>query len=156
MADRREDPVPATSDRPQRWARPFVASLLVIFATCGLLGVEAWPLSGFRLFSAPRADRSVSWRLVAVTEDGEQIPVNVSRLGAAYRGFGFVARTFEELDPADRTALCAVWARAARTIAIDATAFEIVRVEQPLVPRDGDGPREEPRVGAVAGCEVAL
>lgn len=155
MADRPEDPGPATRDRPQRWARPFVATLLAIFAVCGLLGIEAWPLSGFRLFSAPRSDRSVSWRLVAVTEDAEQIQVNVSRLGAAYRGFGFVARTFVELGPGDRAELCAVWARAARTIGVDATGFLIVRIEQRLLPRAGDGPRDGPHAEAIADCEVA-
>jgi hypothetical protein len=155
MADRPEEMGPETLDRPPRWARPFVASLLVVFATCGLLGIEAWPLSGFRLFSAPRDERSVAWRLVAVTEDGEQVPVNVSRLGSAYRGFGFVARTFEELSPAEHVELCTVWDRAVRATGIDAAAFQIVRVEQRLLPRDGDGPRDGPRAHAVATCEVA-
>jgi uncharacterized protein YqfA (UPF0365 family) len=155
MADRPEEMGPETLDRPQRWARPFVTSLLVVFASCGLLGIEAWPLSGFRLFSAPRDERSVAWRLVAVTGDGEQVPVNVSKLGSAYRGFGFVARTFDELSSAERAQLCVVWARAARANGIDVAGFHIVRIEQRLLPRDGDGPREGPRAHAVAACEVA-
>ena len=43
-------------ERVQPWARPFVTTLLGAFVLCGLFGIEAWPLSGFRLFSAPRSD----------------------------------------------------------------------------------------------------
>jgi hypothetical protein len=73
------------TERPQPWARPFVAVLLAAFVTCGVLGIEAWPLSGFRLFSAPRGAVTTGWRLIAVTADGERVRINVSRLGAAYR-----------------------------------------------------------------------
>jgi hypothetical protein len=142
------------TDRPQPWARPFVVMLLAAFVTCGLLGIEAWPLSGFRLFSAPRSSLSTGWRLVAVTTDGEHVPVNVSRLGAAYRGFGFVARSFEDLTPPERAAVCGVWLRAAASIGIDAARLMLVKVEQLLEPRDGNGPLTEPHRTTEATCSA--
>jgi hypothetical protein len=142
------------SDRPQRWARPFVTLLLATFLICGVFGIEAWPLSGFRLFSAPRGPISSGWRLIAVTEDGTEVPVNVSRLGAAYRGFGFVARTFQELSPAERAAACRAWAGAASSIGIDVATLRLVGFERSLIPRDEDGPLVEPTRSVVATCEV--
>ena len=140
------------SERPQSWARPFVVILLAAFVTCGVLGIEAWPLSGFRLFSAPRSPLAAGWRLVALTVDGEQVPVNVSRFGAAYKGFGFVARSFDDLSSPERAAVCTVWLRAAASIGIDAVGLMLVKVEQWLRPRDRDGPLTEPRQTAQATC----
>jgi len=142
------------TDRPQPWARPFVAMLLAAFVTCGLLGIEAWPLSGFRLFSAPRTSLATGWRLVAITTDGEQVPVNVSRFGAAYRGFGFVARSFDDLTAPERAAVCGVWLRATASIGIDAAGLMLVKVEQRLEPRDRDGPLTEPHRTAEATCSA--
>jgi hypothetical protein len=141
------------SDRPQPWARPFVTLLLTAFLICGVFGVEAWPLSGFRLFSAPRSSISTGWRLVAIRPDGVEEPVNVSRLGAAYRGFGFVARTFTDLPPADRAATCEAWLRGIASIGIDAEALRLLTVDQPLVPRDEHGPLAAPRRTVVATCD---
>jgi hypothetical protein len=140
------------TDRPQPWARPFVAVLLAALVTCGALGIEAWPLSGFRLFSAPRSSVTTGWRMVALTADGEHVPVNVSRFGAAYRGFGFVARSFDELPPPERSAVCRAWLRAAASIGIDAAALQLVRVDQTLLPRDDEGPLAKPRTAIVSTC----
>ncbi|HKZ75754.1 MAG TPA: hypothetical protein VJ259_03740 [Actinomycetota bacterium] len=41
--------------------RAVVAVFLSAFLVCGLAGVEAWPLSGFRLFSHLRTDRPEGW-----------------------------------------------------------------------------------------------
>lgn len=136
----------------QPWARAFVGALLGMLVVCGLAGIEAWPFSGFRLFSGVRGPVTSTWRLVAVTSDGEEVPINVSRLGPAYRGFGHVAREFGTLEPAERAAVCEVWLRAAESIGIDAVALRFVRFDQPLVPRDDDGPLAAPRREVVDGC----
>jgi hypothetical protein len=140
------------TDQPQRWARPFVALLLTAFVICGVLGIEAWPLSGFRLFSAPRSSVTTGWRLVAVTADGEHVPVNVSRFGAAYRGFGFLARSFNDLSPQEQADICGVWLRAAASIGIDAAALQVVRIDLTLLPRDDEGPLADPRHTIVSTC----
>ena len=127
--------------------------LLAASLICGIFGIEAWPLSGFRLFSAPRGSTSTGWRLVAVGTDGVEQPVNVSRLGAGYRGFGFVARTFPDLPPEDQAATCEAWLRATGAIGIDAEMLRIVTVDLPLVQRDERGPLLEPRRTVVATCE---
>jgi hypothetical protein len=142
------------SDRPQPWARPFVTLLLAALLICGIFGIEAWPLSGFRLFSAPRGSVMTTWRLVGIHEDGAVVPVNISRLGAGYRGFGASARAFRELSFGNRSELCGVWAEAAARIGIHAVGFMVVRIDQSLTPRDGDGPREGPRRRVTGTCPV--
>jgi hypothetical protein len=141
-------------DRIQPWARPFVAIVLGAFLVCGIGGIEAWPLSGFRLFSAPRGSVATAWRLVAIAEDGALVPVNISRLGAGYRGFGAFARTFDELSSRDRSELCRVWSEAAARIGIQAVGFMVVRIDQALVPRVGDGPRDGPHRRVTGTCMV--
>lgn len=126
--------------------------LLAAFLICGVFGIEAWPLSGFRLFSAPRGPISTGWRLVAVGPDGVERSVSVWRLGAAYRGFGFVARTFLDLPPEDQAATCEAWLRATASIGIDAEMLRVVTLDLPLVPRDERGPLVEPRRTVVATC----
>lgn len=127
--------------------------ILAAFLICGVFGVEAWPLSGFRLFSAPRGSTSTGWRLVAVGPDGLERSVSVWRLGAAYRGFGFVAQTFGDLSPADQAATCEAWLRATGSLGIDAQMLRIGNIHLPLVPRNERGPLLEPRVTVVATCE---
>jgi hypothetical protein len=140
------------TDRLQPWARPFVTVLLTAFVTCGVFGIEAWPLSGFRLFSAPRSSVTTGWRLVAITADDGQVTVNVSKLGAAYRGFGFVARSLDLLPASERISVCRTWLRAVESIGIDATGLRLMKVEQRLRPRDGDAPLAEPHHTEVATC----
>jgi hypothetical protein len=142
------------TDGPQPWARPFVAMLLAAFVTCGLLGIEAWPLSGFRLFSAPRSSLTTGWRLVAITTTAEQVPLNVSRFGAAYRGFGVVARSFDDLAPPERAAVCGAWLRVAASTGVDAAGLMLIKVEQQLEPRDRNGPLTEPRLTVEATCSA--
>ena len=127
--------------------------LLAAFLICGVFGIEAWPLSGFRLFSASRESTSTVWRLVAVGSDGAEQPVSMSRLGTAYRGFGFVARTFPDLPPDDQASTCEAWLRATAAIGIDAETLQIVALDLPLVPRNERGPLLEPRRTVVATCE---
>ncbi len=77
--------------------------------------------------------------------------MNVSRSGAAYRGFGFVARSFEDLPTPERMAVCAAWLRGAASIGIDAADLMLVKVERRLALGRGPGGAEarRPRVATV-------
>jgi hypothetical protein len=39
---------------PPAWTRRFVAVFLAAFVVCGIFGLEAWPLTGWRLFADAR------------------------------------------------------------------------------------------------------
>ncbi|HEX7277908.1 MAG TPA: hypothetical protein VF244_11080 [Acidimicrobiales bacterium] len=85
--------------------RAFVAVFLTAFVACGLLQVEAWPLSGFQLFSRLRTDQVESWQVTAVTADGAETPIQ-----SAHKGRLHVLKGFGDLAPDGRQAVCRVWA----------------------------------------------
>src|SRR6478735_5308554 len=42
---------PTPSERVPAWVRGFVALFLIAFLLCGVFAIEAWPLTGWKLFS---------------------------------------------------------------------------------------------------------
>ena len=74
-------------DRRQPVAtRVFVYGFLVAFLVTGLAGIEAWPLTGWKLFSQVRTDRQAGWEAVTVDGAGRERPVPFSTLPRGYRG----------------------------------------------------------------------
>jgi hypothetical protein len=49
-----------------RWAAWFVGLFLSAFVICAVGGIEAWPLTGWRLFSHLRYEHQTSWRAAGV------------------------------------------------------------------------------------------
>jgi hypothetical protein len=125
----------AGGDRAQRWARPFVTSFLAAFLACGLAGIEAWPLTGFRLFSTLRTRYVVSWEARAVLAGGEERPIPFGRLPPSHRAFGLLAGSLAELPRESRDAACAVWAADLRALGWRLEAIRVYRVERDLLPR---------------------
>jgi hypothetical protein len=136
----------------QPWARPFVRALLVAFVVCGLFGIEAWPLSGFRLFSSPRGDDWTSWRLIVVGETGDRTRLPVQSLPRHYGGLSFVARRISSMDPVDRERVCRTWIQAAESMNLDVEAIEVERLDHTVMPRDGNRPAVPPRRATVHVC----
>jgi hypothetical protein len=133
--------------------RAFVAAFLAAFAVCGLLGIEAWPLTGWRLFSNLRTDHQVSWRAVAVDADGGETQIRFGDLPRGYRNFPLVMRTFASLPAKEQVAACRAWLAAARRELPEATAVRIYRVDWYLSHRHGsrDGPPPTSRLLLTCG-----
>ena len=66
--------------------RVFVYGFLGVFLITGLAGVEAWPFTGWKLFSQVRTDRQVGWEAVTVDGAGHERAVPFSALPRGYRG----------------------------------------------------------------------
>ncbi len=66
--------------------RVFVYGFLGAVLITGLAGAEAWPLTGWKLFSQVRTDRQVGWEAVTVDAAGRERPVPFSDLPRGYRG----------------------------------------------------------------------
>jgi hypothetical protein len=126
---------------PPRRIRIFVASFLAAFVACGLLDLELWPLTGWRLFSELRTDRQVAWRAAAVGDDGET-QIRFAELPRAFRNFPLVMRTFSELPRSEQSAACRAWLEAVRREEPGTSAVRIYRVDWYLSHRHGprDGP----------------
>jgi hypothetical protein len=126
-----------TDDVP-RWARPFVAAFLAAFLVVGLLGVDAWPLTGWRLFSHLRSSHQTTWDATTVDAAGAEHPVRFARFPQAMRGFSLLAARLPRLSPSRRAAVCAAWAAAVHEGDRTVRLFRVWRVERDLSRRAGE------------------
>jgi hypothetical protein len=135
--------------------RVFVAVFLSAFLLCGLTGVEAWPLSGFRLFSHLRTEDHVGWTATSEDRVGQETPIPFHFLPEAYRGFGFVARELPGMSAVDRLATCRAWAEAVRErFGREVVAIHVYRSDVSLLPREGTRSSGTTERRLVTTCEL--
>ena len=120
---------------------------LTAFVACGLLGVEAFPLTGWRLFSHLRTDHAVSWEAVTVDDVRKERVAAYSRLQGGFRTFVLVARGLDHLKREDQDAVCRTW-----LASLGAGEVRVYRLDQPLIPREGDRPAMPPARIWIASC----
>jgi hypothetical protein len=113
-----------------------VAGFLASFGVAGLLGLEVWPLTGWRLFSELRHEHQVAVRAFVVRSDGTESGLPFWRLPPGYRGSEQVLQSYLELPEPDREAVCATWTSALRALEIEVTAIRVYRVEWDLSRRE--------------------
>jgi hypothetical protein len=141
----RDDTVP----RRVKW---FVRAFLAAFIACGLAGIEAWPLTGFRLFSHLRRERSVSWERTAVDAQGLERAINFAGLPDGYRSFVLVATSFQGKPKDERDAMCRAWIEGLGRLDHGAVAMRIYELDLSLVPRGDGRPASKPQRRLVVTC----
>ena len=67
----------ADDERQRTLARRVTVGTIVALLLVALSGLEAWPLTSFRLFSTVRTGTTTSYQLVAVAPDGTPTPVRL-------------------------------------------------------------------------------
>jgi hypothetical protein len=133
-------PDQAKVDRgPGRGIRLFVAGFLGLFLTTGLIGVEAWPLTGWSLYSRLRHGEQWGWQILAVGPDGAERHVELARLPAAYHGVIYALGGFAARPPEERESACRELGGAAREQYPDTIGVAIDRVRY-RIPTDPDLP----------------
>lgn len=103
---------PPRTDAPPHWVRPFVAVFLAAFFVCGVLGIEAWPLTGWRLFSRLREPRQTVWQVAVVDGAGRETPFPWAELPAGFHAHVHLLKSFSHLPGERRDAVCRAWAGA--------------------------------------------
>jgi hypothetical protein len=140
----RETATPAIEPAP-RWAGWFVRSFLAAFVVCAVVGIEAWPLTGFRLFSHLRYANQTEWQAFAVRPDGSEAWLPLSRVHGGYNGFPLVMKSFASRTPEQRTNMCRAWTVAAAALQETTVAIRIYTIERRLEPRNGRHAAHPPR-----------
>lgn len=118
---------------PSRRTRLFVYGFLALVLGTSVLGVEAWPLTGWRLFSQVRTDTVSGWQVVALGRDGTESDLDLSSLGRGYRGASWRLADFPGMTVREREAVCRAWvdgAAAAREEPLD--GLRIYRTRRPV------------------------
>jgi hypothetical protein len=130
-------PAPQPRRTVPRWARRFVAAYLAAFLVCGLFGLEAWPLTGWRLFADARRAVQPGWQAVTVDRAGRETPIPFRDLPAGYQGHVQVLRGFAELAPDRQAAVCRAWAEAVRARGGEVAAVRLYQTETDVSARVG-------------------
>src|SRR6266508_6847254 len=120
------------------WARRFVWAFLAALVIAGVFGIEAWPLTGWRLFADARTAKQVSWQGVTVDGAGRERPIPWNDLPVRFRGNVQVLEGFQDLEPGQQAAVCAAWADGVRGRGGDVRAVRIYRVKRDVSRRAGD------------------
>jgi hypothetical protein len=128
---------------PGRGVRVFVGAFLGLFLISGLVGVEAWPLTGWKLYSRVRHGEFWGWQVLAVGADGIERSVDLRHLPAAYHGVPYLLNGFSGLPAADREAACSALGVAARAQYPDVAGVAVDHVLG-RIPVDPDGPASPP------------
>jgi hypothetical protein len=125
-------------DEPPRPARILVAVLLVLLLVPGLIGFDAWPLTGWRLFSLSRDAEQTRWVVEAVAEDGDRRVVSLEELPLRYRHAEWPMAELPGASAARRDAVCEALAGAV-VDAVPGTVEVVIARDHARLVEDGDG-----------------
>jgi hypothetical protein len=146
-----EDPGSRDDTVPPR-LKWFVRAFLAAFIVCGLAGIEAWPLTGFRLFSHLRHEQVVGWERTAVDAQGLERAINFGGLPSGYRSFVLVVTSFRSKPEDERDAMCRAWMEGLRRLDHMAVAMRIYELDQSLGPRSDGRPTSAPHRTLLVTC----
>jgi hypothetical protein len=127
-----------TADAVPTRVRRFVAVLLGLLLVAGLVGFEAWPLTGWRLFSLARGPEQVHWEIDAIDADGGSTTVDLDRLPMAYHLAEWPLADLADADEAQRDEVCRALLGGVRDEIPGTVAVAIVRNHQRMVERQGE------------------
>lgn len=127
--------------------RALVVVTIVLLLGAGLQGVEAWPLTAWRLFSLSRDEDQTRWVIDAVAADGTGRTVSLEELPLRYRHAEWPMADLPDASEQRRDEVCEALAAAVVDVEPDMVELRIVRDRQTLV-SDGDDwvVRHEPEV----------
>ena len=94
------------ADEAPRSARVLVAVLFVLLLVPGLVGFDAWPLTGWRLFSLSRDADQTRWVVEAVDAGGDRRIVSLEELPLRYRHAEWPMAELPGASEARRDAVC--------------------------------------------------
>lgn len=126
------------TDTVPRAARWLVGAVLVLLLVPGLIGFEAWPLTGWRLFSLARDDTQTRWVLQAVDEAGSARLVSLEELPLRYRHAEWPMADLPGASPERRQDVCEALLGAVVDVEPGTAELHIARDRARLVERQSE------------------
>ncbi|MCA1842208.1 MAG: hypothetical protein LC792_03275 [Actinobacteria bacterium] len=137
-----------------RGIRLFVGGFLGLFLIAGLVGVEAWPLTGWKLYARLRHSDFWGWQVLAVERDGSVASLDIRNLPAAYHGVNHLLNDFDALSHDERQAACVGLIEAARLQYPDVTGVAIDHIRGHVPVHPADPPRPPSRRIRIHQCRA--
>jgi hypothetical protein len=131
-------PADVDPDVVPRSARWLVGALFVLLLVPGLVGFDAWPLTGWRLFSLARDDTQTLWVLEAVDDDGSSRLVDLEELPLRYRHAEWPLADLPAASTEHRQAVCEALLGAVIDVEPETAELRIARDRARLDERDGE------------------
>lgn len=136
-----DGPPPAgapADDGVPRAARVFVAVLFALLLVPGVIGFDAWPLTGWRLFSVSRDADQTRWVIEATDADRASRVVSLEELPLRYRHAEWPMAELPGASDERRDAVCRALLRPVLEVEPDTTELTIARDHARLVHRGGE------------------
>lgn len=125
-------------DRPPRSGQLLVLATLAALLTAGLLTIEAWPLTSWRLFSLSRDESQTMWVIHAVDGAGRSDEVSLEALPLRYRHAAWPMADLPEAGRERRDDVCRALLEPALGVRPELVELRIVRDRQRLVEQAGE------------------
>ena len=127
QAPERTRPASGAGERASPLIRGFVVAVLVAFLACGIFVVEAWPLTGWKLFSHLRHAQRGGWQVFTVDRPGRQTRVDFATFPRADRHLTLIMRDYPRRSPAAQESVCQAWASRVRAQGRQVSGVRIYR-----------------------------
>lgn len=125
-------------DEVPRSARWLVGVLLALVLVPGIVGFDAWPLTGWRLFSLTRDATQNRWVVQAVDESGDESIVSLEELPLGYRHAEWPMADLPGASEGQRQHVCQALADAVAEARPGTVEVRVAKDAQELVEEDGD------------------
>jgi hypothetical protein len=127
-----------TDDVVPRSAKWLVGVLFALLLVPGIIGFEAWPLTGWRLFSASRDAAQTKWVVQAVDGAGAVSTVSLEELPLGYRNAEWPMAELPGASEQHRQDVCRALADAVVDVRPDTVEVHVAKDQQLLVKERGD------------------
>lgn len=140
MQARPADPPLSDDDRLPAAAPVVAVLLLAALLVCAAAQTEAWPFTGWELFSRVRRAEQAGWLATETTGGGEHL-IPFGRLPRSFHNSGHTLERFPAMTAAEQQAVCAAW-RGALNALHPAQPVEAIRIYRTVsrIPLDGGPP----------------
>jgi hypothetical protein len=130
--------VKSDADTVPRSARWLVGALFALLLVPGLIGFDAWPLTGWRLFSLARDETQTRWVVEAVDDGGSARIVDLEELPLRYRHAEWPMSDLPGASTERRQVVCEALLGAVVDVEPTTVELRIARDRARLEERDGE------------------
>ncbi|MEX0666564.1 MAG: hypothetical protein WD598_17550 [Acidimicrobiia bacterium] len=122
-----------------RWpVKAVVILTLVMLFVAGVATVEAWPFTGWRLYSNTKGPTAGSYFAYRVSPDGTEHKIDYEELPYAYRRAPYILNKFPSSDDPTREAVCEALAHGEREAGRSVAEIHVYWELRRVVPVDGE------------------